>query len=102
MRLSKMRGAALLLFLCLWFACRPDKTAEIHKKAQQRIEDFRKKHELELRTGLLTRASAIADSILLAEAQAQVRDSLSRTKPFRPLQPPPIPPIDSLAVKPIF
>jgi hypothetical protein len=97
-----MRTSVWIVWVLLIAACRPDKTAEIQRKAQQRIEDFRKKHEAELKSTLLQRASTIADSILLAEAQAQVRDSLSRTKPFRPNQPAPIPPIDSLSVQPIF
>jgi hypothetical protein len=100
MQVSKV--LVVITVILIQGACRPDKTPEIQRKAQQRIEDFRKKHEAELRSSLLQRASTIADSILLAEAQAQVRDSLSRSKPFRPNQPAPIPPIDSLAVKPIF
>jgi len=56
----------------------------------------------ECRDKLLQEAGEMADSILLSEARMDLRDSLGRQRPGRPVKPLPVPPIDSLAVKPLF
>ena len=74
----------------------------IQKKIQVNVDNFRRKHYAECQSYLLRDAEQIVDSLLLSEAQAELRDSLSRSKPFKPVQPPDVPPIDSLSINPIF
>jgi hypothetical protein len=66
------------------------------------VSDFRRKKSAECRQSLLMKAEKKVDSLLLAEAQQALQDSLARLRPFKPNQPPPIPAIDSLTVKPLF
>ncbi len=93
----------LCLTLCIVMSgCADDKPKLIAEKVRERLDDFRKKKIETCRQSLLAKAEKQVDSLLLAEAQEALQDSLSRLKPFRPAQPPPVPPIDSLKVKPIF
>ena len=90
------------LFLLLFTACGPSEEVLIRQKVDARVAEFSKKRRQECRNGLMTEASKTVDSLLLAEAQTDLRDSLNRMRPFKPEQPPAVPPIDSLEVKPIF
>jgi hypothetical protein len=93
----------LCLFLCLGvIACADDKHKLIAEKVSEKVEDFRKKKIESCRQSLLAKAEKQVDSLLLAEAQQSLQDSLSRLKPFRPIQPPPVLPIDSLKIQPFF
>lgn len=83
-------------------ACSRNKERIIREKVAERVSDFRKKELAKCRTGLLVDAEKIVDSLLLYEALQEVNDSLRQKRPFRPLPPIAIPPIDSSAVKPIF
>jgi hypothetical protein len=101
MKIIHEQGFTIILCLLLT-ACGPDKDTIIQQKVTARIAEFEKKKKEECRKGLLDEAESIVDSLLLAEAQAQLRDSLNRARPFKPVQPPAVPPIDSLEIKPIF
>lgn len=68
----------------------------------QRVADFRKKETAKCRTELLVQAEHIVDSLLLHEALSDVQDSLKQLRPFKPVPPATIAPIDSLKIKPIF
>lgn len=83
-------------------ACGPDEKTVVQQKVNARVVEFVKKKKEECRISLLEQAEKIVDSLLLAEAQLQLRDSLNRTRPFKPVEPLPVPPIDSAEVKPIF
>jgi hypothetical protein len=83
-------------------ACQPDKSAIIQQKIAARVTEFSKKERAKCRESLLSRANELVDSMLLAEAQQQLRDSLGRARPSKPIQPPDVPPIDSAEIKPIF
>jgi hypothetical protein len=90
------------LALLFGTACTQDKEKVIREKVALRVEDFVKKERATCNQELMYKANKIVDSMLLADAQQQLRDSLNRQRPFRPDQPPNVPPIDSLEVKPIF
>ncbi len=92
----------LFLLALALVSCRQNQDRVIQQKVAARVEDFVKKERSDCQKELLTKANKIVDSLLLAEAQQQLRDSLNRQRPFRPEQPPNVPPIDSLEVKPIF
>jgi hypothetical protein len=83
-------------------SCQEDKSKVIAEKVAERVDDFRRKKKEECRKSLLSKAEKKVDSLLLAEAQQLLQDSLGRLRPFRPGQPPVVPPIDSLAVEPLF
>ncbi|MEY3239831.1 MAG: hypothetical protein RIR11_1269 [Bacteroidota bacterium] len=89
-------------FLLLFTACGPGEEVLIRQKVDARVAEFSKKKRQECRSSLINEASKVVDSLLLAEAQTDLRDSLNRVRPFKPVEPPPVPPIDSLEVKPIF
>jgi len=95
-----------ILFTCLsasvWLSCGDDKAEIIRQKVAERVYDFHQKKSVECREILLREAEHIVDSLLLHEATDAMSDSLGRLRPFRPVQPPPIPPIDSLRVHPLF
>lgn len=91
----------LFLSLCI-LACHRDKEAIVQAKVTERVSDFIAKKRAECREALLQKAEETVDSLLLAEAQSALNDSLARMRPGRPFQPPAIPPIDSLQIKPIF
>ena len=92
----------LLLYCYSLLGCGEDKKVVIAEKVNERVEDFKKKKKAECRQSLLSKAEKIVDSLLLAEAQQSLQDSLGRLRPFRPLQPPAVLPIDSSAVAPLF
>jgi len=83
-------------------ACYGDTEAVVQEKVSERVTVFKAKKSIECRIAMLERAERIVDSLLLTEAQNSLNDSLARRRPGRPYQPPAIPPIDSLKVKPIF
>jgi hypothetical protein len=95
LRLSVLIGSLLS-------SCTYDKEARIRQKIEASTSAFRTKKLQECRENLLAAAERRADSLLLEEARQLLRDSLTYHKPFRPLQPPDILPIDSAAVEPIF
>lgn len=83
-------------------SCRRDKEEIVQAKVAERVQVFRLKQISECRTNLLRDAEKRVDSLLLEEAKGTLTDSLTRLKPFKPNQPPPLMPIDSLSVRPIF
>lgn len=91
-----------LVCCMLLVACNRDKEAIVQAKVAERVQVFRLKHLSDCRATLLRDAEKRVDSLLLAEAKGTLADSLARLKPFKPLQPPPLVPIDSLSVRPIF
>ena len=93
---------AALLCVLLLAGCAGDKEKIVQEKVAEKVADFRKKKNMECRQSLFAKAEQIVDSLLLSEAESALQDSLSRLRPFRPTQPPAVPPIDSNAVKPIF
>lgn len=106
-RLNLKCSIALLACLIVWAAvffpaCSERKERIIREKIAERVAEFRKKNSADCRAQLLEDAEKIADSLLLYEALSEVNDSLKRTRPFRPLPPGQIAPLDSGAVKPIF
>ena len=93
----------LMLFLCCGATgCVENKDKIIADKVQERLSEYRKKRTDDCRSGILSKAEKKVDSLLLAEAQQALQDSLGRQRPFRPVQPPPVLPIDTLTVKPLF
>lgn len=74
----------------------------MQEKVAERVSVYRAKKMMDCRESLLLEAGKIADSLLLAEAQAALRDSLARSRPNRPYKPAPLSPLDSGQVKPIF
>ena len=90
------------MLLLLSGACSRNKERIVLQTVEQRVTDFRKKETAKCRTQLLETAEQIVDSLLLHEALSEVRDSLKRLRPFKPIEPPNIPPIDSLMIKPVF
>lgn len=91
-----------LLLLIFGIGCGEDKQEIIRQKVAENVRDFRQKKIAECREMLLREAEEIVDSLLLTEATDALSDSLSRLRPSRPVQPPTIPPIDSLKVNPLF
>lgn len=91
-----------LLCCCCLLGCVEDKQKIIAEKVAERVNDFSEKKKATCRQNLLEKAERMVDSLLLAEAQQTLQDSLSRRRPFKPNQPPSIPAIDSLTVKPLF
>lgn len=96
-------------FCCLFFffsfissGCQEDRSAIVRQKVQERVEEFRGKQRIACRTALYEKAGRMADSILIAEARQEIQDSLARLRPFRPSQPPDVPPVDSARVAPLF
>ena len=92
----------LLLPILLFISCSPNQERIVQAKVEEKIKDFVKKKQLECRSALLYEAEKKVDSMLLAEARAELQDSLNRSKPISPAPPPIVPPIDSLEIKPIF
>lgn len=92
-------GAIVLLMIS---SCNRNKERIIRAKVDERVADFRKKEMAKCRVALMIEAEKIADSLLLYEALQEVNDSLKQLRPFKPLPPAAIPPLDSAAVKPIF
>lgn len=88
----------------VWFTvgCGRNEDALVDRTVQARLDDFARKKRQECRAALLAEAGRIVDSLLLAEAKMQLEDSLARRRPTKPIQPPLVPALDSLPVKPIF
>ena len=83
-------------------SCGRDKENIVQTKVAERVQVFRQKHLAECRAALRQDAEHRVDSMLLTEARSMLEDSLSRLRPFKPVQPPILSPIDSLSVRPIF
>ncbi len=83
-------------------ACGADKEKIVTEKIAERVSAFRTKKSAECRETLLYEAEHIVDSLLLEEAKAGLSDSLSSLRPFKPLQPAPVPAIDSFPIAPLF
>lgn len=98
-KLVTLFGLSAMLALS---ACSRNKERIIREKVAERVSDFRKKELAKCRAVMLVDAEKMVDSLLLYEALREVNDSLRQKRPFRPLPPVAIPPIDSSAVKPIF
>lgn len=103
-RRTNRRAAVWFVCCCIyiWCGCGPDRDALIMAYVSERVTDFARKEQKKCRDGLLERASGIVDSILLAEVTAVAQDSLRSRKPWRPVVPPPIEPLDSGSIRPIF
>lgn len=93
---------ATCLLSALIFACGKDKELIVQERVEERVSAFKRKKQLECQEELAQAAERIVDSILLVSAQAELLDSFARSRPYRPLQPPAIPPLDSLTVRPLF
>ena len=95
-----------LLSICLFshflVSCHEDRDKIIAEKVAERLEEYRKKKMDDCLQNLYEKAEKLVDSLLLEEAKEALQDSLSKMKPFKPLQPPDVLPIDSEEVKPIF
>jgi hypothetical protein len=94
--------AYTLATLSGFMGCETSKDQRIRQLIDDKVDDFRKTKTLECRTNLLSEAERKVDSILLAEAQNKLRDSLTNSKPVRPAQPAQVSPIDSFEIAPIF
>ncbi|MCB9316275.1 MAG: hypothetical protein H6569_09065 [Lewinellaceae bacterium] len=92
----------LLLFATVCFSCSRKKERLVQETVAQRVAEFRKKETAKCRAELLADAERVVDSLLLYEALSDVQDSLKQLRPFKPVPPPAIAPIDSLKIKPIF
>ena len=97
----KLTQTAFLLSLFL-FACGPGKEEIIRSEVEKSLTEFEARELRDCREALRREAEQIVDSLLLTEAQAAIRDSLNTKLPFRPETPPPIPPVDSSKVEPLF
>jgi hypothetical protein len=101
--LSPLKTGIWLLLCCFLPAgCVRDKEKVVQAKVAERVLAFRTKHLSDCRTALLRDAEEWVDSLLLLEATGTLSDSLTRLKPTKPAQPPPLVPIDSLSVRPLF
>jgi hypothetical protein len=83
-------------------ACGKRKARMVEAVVSERVSAFQQKQRALCRENLLIEAGELVDSMLLAEAQAALRDSLARTRPGAPPRPVPLPPIDTAVVKPLF
>ncbi|MFN0013715.1 MAG: hypothetical protein ACKVU2_04130 [Saprospiraceae bacterium] len=100
--MQKTYAITACFFLLSVFACTGDEERIVQEKVAEQVAEFRRKEAPKCRTALLIEAGHIADSLLLSEALAEVNDSLRGMRPFRPVKPPHIPPIDSSVVRPLF
>ncbi len=97
------RFSLKIALICLVLpACGGDHSQLIQQKVAEAVAKTREKKAAECRTLLLTEAEKIVDSLLYEEAKSGLTDSLKRARPFRPMKPPAIPPLDSGGVRPIF
>src|SRR5262245_27583373 len=100
------RNAVILVFMALisagLIACGKRRARVIEAAVAERVNAFRQKQTAQCRDNLLVEAEKLVDSILLAEAQMALRDSLARTRPGRPPQPVRVLPLDTAKVKPLF
>jgi len=103
------RVRIIWLFPVLWVwvlsalvSCGGGKDRVIQAAVAERIAEFRKKEIIKCRELLLMEAGKTVDSLLLNEALSEVNDSIARLRPFKPVKPADIPPIDSASVKPVF
>lgn len=95
--------SCLFSFLSVVFSgCQEDRPAIVRLKVQERVQEFREKQLVACRAAVYEKAGRMADSILIAEAKQEVQDSLGRLRPFRPSQPPDVPPVDTARVAPLF
>ena len=83
-------------------ACTGDRERILEGYINERVTEFERKHTAQKEIQLLKLAGGIADSLLLDEAIASVKDSLGNRKPSRPMEPPRIEPLDSGPFQPIF
>lgn len=97
-----MRFVVSFLFLIACIGCRRDQSQQAAALIEQRVSAFKIKKQDECHKALLREAEKTVDSLLMAEAKIHLEDSLSRMRPVKPEQPPPVEPLDSLPVKPIF
>jgi hypothetical protein len=101
-RFGFCRCCLFFLFSFVSSGCQEDRSAMVRQKVQERVAEFREKQRVACRMALYEKAGRMADSILIAEAKQEVQDSLGRLRPFRPSQPPDVPPVDSARVAPLF
>lgn len=94
-----------VLFFCaalLSTGCKKDKSRTINARVEERVSAVRVKKIEECRNALYSEANKVVDSLMLAEAQAGLNDSLLNRRPGKPNKPAPIEPVDTLSVGPIF
>lgn len=96
--------STILLYAAFFtaMACGADKEKIVTEKIAERVSAFRTKKSAECRATLLYEAEHIVDSLLLEEAKAGLSDSLASLRPFKPMQPAPVPAIDSFPIAPLF
>ncbi len=82
--------------------CKKDNSRIINARVEERVNVVRVKKMEECRAQLYAEANKVVDSLMLAEAQAGLNDSLLNRRPGKPYKPAPIPPVDTLPVKPLF
>lgn len=95
-------GLGCLFFFLVSSGCQEDKSVVVRQKVEERVAEFREKQRMACRLSLYEKAGRMADSILIAEAKQEIQDSLGRLRPFRPSQPPDVPPVDTARVAPLF
>lgn len=76
--------------------------AAIEREVARKLETFRKIKDQNCRDEVLTAASLIADSLIIANARMQLDTTFKPPKPFKPEQPTLQTLIDSVPVKPLF
>jgi len=74
----------------------------IEQEVANKLETFRKIKAQNCRDEVLTAASLIADSLIIANARMQLDTTFKPPKPFKPEQPTLQTLIDSVPVKPLF
>ncbi|NUO02107.1 MAG: hypothetical protein HUU01_15995 [Saprospiraceae bacterium] len=74
----------------------------IDQEVARKLEVYRKIKEQNCRDEVLTAASLIADSLIIANARMQLDTTLKPPKPFKPEPPTLQTLIDSVPVKPLF
>lgn len=94
--------AVLLTIPLLFCYCGTKQDTRIRQMADERVQAFLSTELAACRARQMEDAERMVDSLLLAEAKAEILDSLNRARPLRPAPPVPLEPIDSAKVRPIF
>jgi hypothetical protein len=92
----------IYVYICILNSCDDNRETIIFQKTKERVDDYREERLEAYRSQLLADAEKIVDSLLLTEAAQSLLDSLNRSRPGRPVQPPDVPAIDTAPVRPLF